>query len=85
MFIDTHAHLYSKEFDSEIENVLQRAFLAKVEKFFLPNIDPQSVEENVVVGKKISKHLFSNDGVASLFGQIGLGTRISRHQKSFVF
>ena len=37
--IDTHCHLYSKEFTRDIHEVLQRAEKEGVEKFFLPAID----------------------------------------------
>lgn len=44
MFIDTHAHLYHKQFDHDREELLQRAFDAGVEKLFLPNVDGDSIE-----------------------------------------
>ncbi|HWB93329.1 MAG TPA: TatD family hydrolase [Puia sp.] len=37
--IDTHCHLYSKEFDRDIEEVIQRAEKEGVERFYLPAID----------------------------------------------
>lgn len=37
--IDTHCHLYSKEFGHDIEGVIQRAEKEGVNKFFLPAID----------------------------------------------
>ena len=44
MFADTHAHLYHKQFDTDREAMLQRAVEAGVTKFFLPNIDLESVD-----------------------------------------
>ncbi len=44
MFIDTHAHLYAKEFDEDRHAMLQIAINVGVEKFFLPNIDEDSIE-----------------------------------------
>jgi TatD DNase family protein len=44
MFVDTHAHLYHKQFDGDREAMLQRALDAGVTKLFLPNIDPESVD-----------------------------------------
>lgn len=38
-FIETHAHLYSEEFDEDREQVIQRAIDAGIDKFFLPAID----------------------------------------------
>lgn len=44
MLIDTHAHLYAKAFDSDREAMIENAKIAGVEKFFLPNVDSQSIE-----------------------------------------
>ena len=43
MFIDTHAHLYAKEFDEDRDEMLQNALKEGVQKFFLPNIDETSI------------------------------------------
>lgn len=40
---DTHTHLYAKEFDSDRDAMLQRAFDAGVTKLLLPNIDSGSL------------------------------------------
>ncbi len=44
MFIDTHAHLYHKQFESDREAMLQRTLDAGVKKLYLPNIDHDSIE-----------------------------------------
>lgn len=41
--IDTHCHLYSAEFDADIDAVIQRAEAAGVHKFYLPAIDSESI------------------------------------------
>jgi len=41
--IDTHCHLYLTEFDADSDAMMERAFRASVEKFFLPNIDSSSI------------------------------------------
>jgi len=43
--IDSHTHLYSKEFATDFEQVLQRARDAGVAKFYLPGIDSEVIEE----------------------------------------
>ncbi len=43
MFVDTHAHLYGKQFDGDREAMVQRALDAGVTKLFLPNIDHESI------------------------------------------
>jgi TatD DNase family protein len=42
-FIDTHAHLYLKEFDTDRDQMIQRAVDSNVEKIILPNIDLESL------------------------------------------
>ncbi len=44
MFVDTHAHLYHKQFSSDRDEMIQRALDAGVRKLFLPNIDLESAE-----------------------------------------
>ncbi len=39
MLIDTHCHLYSEEFEEGGDEVVERALLAGVKKFYLPAID----------------------------------------------
>ena len=43
-FIDTHAHIYLQDFDSDRDDVMQRSLDAGVEKICLPNIDHTSVD-----------------------------------------
>jgi TatD DNase family protein len=39
VLVDTHTHLYSKEFAADIDKVIERAAAEGVEKFYLPAID----------------------------------------------
>jgi TatD DNase family protein len=39
MFIDTHAHIYSSEFEADIEGVIERALHAGIEAIVMPSID----------------------------------------------
>lgn len=43
MFIDTHTHLYTEEFDEDRSAVVARAVEAGAEKILLPNIDEDSI------------------------------------------
>ncbi|MEO8068971.1 MAG: TatD family hydrolase [Flavobacteriales bacterium] len=45
MFIDTHAHLYHRQFESDRAAMVQRALDAGVSKLYLPNIDGESIAE----------------------------------------
>ncbi len=42
--IDTHAHVYTAEFDKDRDDVIQRAVAQGVEKILLPNINLNSIE-----------------------------------------
>lgn len=44
MIIDTHAHLYSKEFDGDRSDMIQRALQAGVRMMFLPNVDLDTID-----------------------------------------
>jgi len=44
MLIDTHTHLYLKQFDDDRKEVIERAEAAGIKKFFLPNIDSQTID-----------------------------------------
>ena len=43
-YVDTHAHLYAEEFESDRNEVIERAFEAGVGQVFLPNIDLASID-----------------------------------------
>lgn len=43
-WIDTHAHIYTKEFADDRAAMLQRCAAAGVEKIFMPNIDVESID-----------------------------------------
>ena len=42
--IDTHCHLYGKEFTNDIAETIQRAENEGVEKFYLPSVDGESLD-----------------------------------------
>ncbi len=44
MFTDTHAHVYSDEFDTDSEACFERSIENKVSRIFVPNVDCQSIE-----------------------------------------
>lgn len=44
-FIDTHAHLYLKEFEQDRDQMIQRAINSNVIKIILPNIDLASLDQ----------------------------------------
>jgi TatD DNase family protein len=53
-FIDTHTHLYLKEFSIDIDEVIQRAEAEGVERFYLPAIDSSETSAILELEKKFS-------------------------------
>lgn len=45
MLIDTHSHIYSEDFNDDIDDVITRAYDNDVRKIILPNIDSSSVKK----------------------------------------
>ena len=41
---DTHAHLYSTEFDADRNEMIKRAMQLGIKRFFLPNVDEDSIQ-----------------------------------------
>ena len=44
MLIDTHSHIYSEDFNDDIDEVLQNAYNNDVKKIILPNIDSGTIK-----------------------------------------
>ena len=44
MLIDTHTHIYLNQFDSDRDEMIQRAKEHGVQKFYMPNIDSTSID-----------------------------------------
>ena len=44
MLIDTHSHIYSEDFNDDVDEVLQNAYNNDVKKIVLPNIDAGTIK-----------------------------------------
>jgi TatD DNase family protein len=63
MFVDTHTHLYSKEFDTDRDILIQKAQANGVQKFYLPNIDSESIEDMLNLESNYPNVCFSMMGL----------------------
>ncbi|HMT35608.1 MAG TPA: TatD family hydrolase, partial [Chitinophagaceae bacterium] len=63
MFIDTHAHLYDEQFDSDRKMSIQQAIDQGVEKMYLPNCDSSTIEGMLEVEKAFPSHCFAMMGL----------------------
>ncbi|MEQ9592254.1 MAG: TatD family hydrolase [Cyclobacteriaceae bacterium] len=63
IWIDSHAHIYLKDFDEDISSVLERAADAAVGKICLPNIDHTSVDRMLELEHRNPKNCFAMMGL----------------------
>jgi TatD DNase family protein len=61
--IDTHCHLYSKEFDRDLEEVFQRAEIEGVGRFYLPAIDRHCQEALLALEARLPGKCFGMTGL----------------------
>jgi TatD DNase family protein len=52
MFVDTHAHLFYKNFEGELDDVLQRAKDASVDYILVPATDIETAKQTIELTKK---------------------------------
>ena len=50
-WIDTHAHLFHKDFQHELPEVLQRSAVASVQAIYLPNLNAETIMRMKEVAK----------------------------------
>ena len=60
---DTHTHLYSKEFDVNRTDLIQKAIEMGVERFFMPNVDSESIPGMFQVEKQFPNNCFPMMGL----------------------
>lgn len=61
--IDTHAHLYSRKFDADRPEMVQRALKAGIIRMYLPNIDQESIEGMLLLEAAFPEHCFAMMGL----------------------
>jgi TatD DNase family protein len=60
---DTHTHLYSKEFDADRTALIEKAISIGVKRFFLPNVDTESIPGLFQVEKQFPENCFPMMGL----------------------
>lgn len=63
MFIDTHTHLYSEEFNEDRTAIINTAISNSVTKLYLPNIDSTSVDGMLQLEKEFPENCFAMMGL----------------------
>jgi len=62
-FIDTHTHLFSKEFDDDISEVIENAINNGVSKMLLPNIDSSTTKQMLKLSQQFPQNCFPMIGI----------------------
>ena len=60
---ETHAHIYTEEFDADREEMLMRSEDVGVDKIFMPNVDHASIDRMMEVELRHPKRCFSMMGL----------------------
>ncbi len=63
MFIDTHTHLYSEEFNDDRTQMIDHAISKGVTRFYLPNIDSESINGMLELELQYPDHCFPMMGL----------------------
>lgn len=63
MFIDTHTHLYSEEFNEDRTAIINTAISNSVTKLYLPNIDSNSIDGMLQLEKEFPENCFPMMGL----------------------
>jgi TatD DNase family protein len=63
MLVDTHSHIYSEEYNGEIDEVIKRAVANGVEKILLPNIDSSTIKRMLDLTNKYQNICYPMIGI----------------------
>lgn len=63
MITDTHTHLYSEQFAADIDALLAKALAKNIRRFFLPNIDLDSIAGMFALAERYPAHIFPMMGL----------------------
>src|ERR1700741_4394657 len=63
MFIDTHTHLYSEEFNADRHAKIKEAMDKGVSRFYMPNVDSKSIEGMLELEVHSPTHCFPMMGL----------------------
>lgn len=61
--IDTHAHIYTKEFKDDLESIVTRSQESDIQKIFMPNIDHTSIDAMLEVERRYPEICYAMMGL----------------------
>ncbi len=62
-FVDTHTHLFVKQFDEDQSEMIERAIAQKIEIMLLPNIDSSTIDSMIALEKKFPRNCHAMMGL----------------------
>ncbi len=63
MLIDTHAHIYSNEFNHDLELVIRRAHDEGIKKILIPNVDKETIPQVINLKNKFPQTCYPMIGI----------------------
>jgi TatD DNase family protein len=78
MLIDTHAHLYSEEFNEDLDEMMQRAFDAGVSRFYLPAIDVAAIPSMKEIESKYPREIYLMMGLHPCYVKENFETELEK-------
>src|SRR6266404_2683899 len=60
---DTHTHLYSHDFDEDRSSLIQKAIDTGITRFFMPNVDSETIPGMFQVEKQFPENCFAMIGL----------------------
>ncbi len=62
-FIDTHAHIYDKQFTNDRQTMLEHTFAAGVNRIYMPNVDSETIDGMLMLEAAYPTHCFATMGL----------------------
>lgn len=63
MLVDTHTHLYADAFNKDRDKLIEAALAAGVKKFYMPNIDRESIDPMLELARRYPEHCYPMMGL----------------------
>lgn len=80
-FIDTHCHLFLKEFETDSDDVIKRSIHSEVTKMIVPNVDSSTILPLVDLCKKYSNNLFPAIGMHPCSVKENVESELQKHKQ----